>query len=172
MDTCSKQSVEVSPQFRIVMFASAVSALIHDDANFPGIVQGSLSFLMLYLGMVSRETVGQFFEEPVILVCVGIFRCHMVQRWFGWMSTDFFFQQLPVGERESSLDLGLQFPLVILARGLWQWSFFTQVFYRFRSRLLISIWTVIEPKPSGAQILVPTLMWTSTLGLLPSSTWT
>ena len=55
------------------MFASAVSALMHDGANFPGIFQGSLSFLMLYLGMVSSEMVDQFFEEWVILACVGIF---------------------------------------------------------------------------------------------------
>ena len=115
MDTCSKQF----PYVRIVMFASAVSALMHDDATFPGIVQGSLSFLMLYLGMVSSETVVQFFEKPVILA--------------------------------------------------WSASSLSHVFYCFRSRLLISIWTVIEPLPSGAQILVPTLMWTSTLGLLSSS---
>ena len=57
----------------IVMFASAVSALKHDDANFLGIVQGSLSFLMLCLGMVSGETVDQIFEEPLIFACVGIF---------------------------------------------------------------------------------------------------
>ena len=73
MDICSKQSVEASPHVRIVMFASAVSALMHDDDNFPGIVQGSLSSLMLHLGMVTSETVDQFFGEPVILACVGIF---------------------------------------------------------------------------------------------------
>jgi len=57
----------------IVMFATAVSALKHDDANFNGIVEGSLSFLMLCLGMASDETIDRIFEEPVVFACVGIF---------------------------------------------------------------------------------------------------
>uniref|UniRef100_A0A7S1AZ59 Globin domain-containing protein n=1 Tax=Noctiluca scintillans TaxID=2966 RepID=A0A7S1AZ59_NOCSC len=57
----------------IVMFASAVSTLKHDDANFSGIVDASLSFLMVCLGMASDATIDEIFNQPVIFACVGIF---------------------------------------------------------------------------------------------------
>ena len=54
----------------IFMFASAVSALLHDDANFNGIFQGSLSFLMMCLGKASDEMIDQIFEELVLFTSV------------------------------------------------------------------------------------------------------
>eukprot|EP00450_Noctiluca_scintillans_P035959 CAMPEP_0194550370 /NCGR_PEP_ID=MMETSP0253-20130528/95677_1 /TAXON_ID=2966 /ORGANISM="Noctiluca scintillans" /LENGTH=354 /DNA_ID=CAMNT_0039397809 /DNA_START=410 /DNA_END=1474 /DNA_ORIENTATION=+ len=57
----------------IVMFASAVSTLKHEEVDFKNIFDGSLSFFTLCLGMASVVTYRKIEAEAVVFACVGVF---------------------------------------------------------------------------------------------------
>ena len=57
----------------VLMFASAVSSLDHDNDDFSGIQKGSLTFLLLSLGMVPHRTYEAIVDELVLFFCVCLF---------------------------------------------------------------------------------------------------